>query len=124
MCDVSFSNGRTVQVDIAHLMAVAAIKTTADVPAVQRVEGDVETHAHVGTPVAVDVLRSCGAGTSFLIVSYDVTNGIIGGSPAGVDIETPVALRLGNLHTQTIGDERCATHHLEVSGEIGGERRF
>ena len=124
VCDIAVGNGRAVQIDIAHLMVVAGIDATADIPAIQCVEGDIEAHAHIGTPVAVDVFWSCGACTCLLVVGDDVANGVGCGAPAGIDVEAPMALRLGNLHAQAVGDQRRTAHHLEIGGEVGGERRL
>ena len=96
VCDVTVGNGRTVQVDITHAMIVASTHRAAHVPAVQRVETDVERCTSPCVPVAVDVLRPRDASTRCFVVSDNSTDGIARALEAGIGAEAPVALRLRN----------------------------
>ena len=118
MSDISVRNGRTVQVDITHAMVVASVDRAAHIPAVQRVETDIERHTEVGTPVTVDVLRFRYASTSGLVISHDITDGVLGDLPSTVGGETPVGLILGHGESHAVGHELLLTLHLKIETEI------
>ena len=113
--------GRTIQVYITHAVCVAGIDGTRDVPTVQRVETDGETHAEVRVPVAVDVLRSRDAATRRLIIGHDIADAVAGNLQSGIGVETPVALILGHLESQTVGDDFGLAHHLKIGVEVAVE---
>ena len=124
MGDIAVGSGRTVQVHIAHMMAVVAIHRPADIPSVQGIEGHVERHSSVGAPVAVDILRPADAPTCRLVVGHHIPDGVAGGLETSVGAETPVALRLGDGDSHAVGDKGGAALHLEIDVQVRRERRF
>ena len=121
---VTIGNGRSVQVNITHAMIVASTHRAAHVPAVQRVETDVERCTSPCVPVAVDVLRPRDASTRCFVVSDNSTDGIARALEAGIGAEAPVALCLRNGIAQAVFHIRRTALHLEVCAQIGRERRF
>ena len=124
MSYIAVGHSRTVQVDVAHLVVVAAVESSADVPAVQRIKTDVERGADVGAPVAVDVLRTADASASGLVVGDDVADGVRGATETAIRTETPVAHVLGNHEAQAVLDKHWCTLHLEVCLQVCSERRL
>ena len=124
MRDVTVGHRRTVEVDIANLVVIAAIDAAADVPTVQRVEADVERSAAVDAPIAVDVLRTGNASAGSLVVGHDVTDGIAGATHTGVETIAPMTLCFGNLEAQAVLHQLRSALLLEVGTQVGGERGF
>ena len=76
MCHITIGYCCTVQVDVTHLVIVAAVDASAEVPAIQSVKPQIEGTAAVDTPVAVDVLRTRDAAASGFVIGDNVANGV------------------------------------------------
>ena len=68
MGDVAVGDGRAVEIDVAHMVAVAASYRSTHVPTVEGVQGKVEGGSGIGVPVAVDVFRAVQTMRIFLTV--------------------------------------------------------
>ena len=121
---VAVGHCRAVQVDIAHLMPVAAVQSAADVPSVQRVQPDVERRSGIRIPVAVDVFRAAYSSARCLVIGNDGSYGVARALEAGMGAEAPVALGLGNLEAQAVGDQSRPALHAEIGVKVGRERRL
>ena len=124
MRHVAVGNGGAFEVDVSDAVVVASPYGAAHVPAVQRVEADVERCSAVSAPVAVDVLGPADASAGRFVIGDHVAYGVSGALETSVGVEAPVALGFGHHEPQAVLLQLVASHHLEVGVEVAGERRF
>ena len=122
MCDITIRNGCAVQVHITNLVVIAGVHASAEIPAVQGVETEIEGAAAIDAPVTVDILRTGYTSTGFLVIGNNITNRITRGAEPCIGTETPMTLCLGNLEAFWALLELRSPHHLEVHVQVCIER--